>query len=118
MTNELVRRRMLDIRPSALRLLIDAVHSKKPVTGSTHEFYRYPARFSPQFAEAVIETFSAPGQVVLDPFMGGATTLVEARTLGRIGVGLDVNEFSCFFALPKTTTLSTSCEDSFQPWIQ
>jgi DNA modification methylase len=118
MTDELVRRRTLDIRPSALRLLIDAVHCKKPVTGSTHEFYRYPARFSPQFAEAVIETFSAPGQVVLDPFMGGATTLVEARTLGRIGIGLDVNELSCFIAHAKTTTLSTSDAELVRSWIQ
>jgi len=72
------------------------------ITGLTHDFYRYPARFSPQFAKAVIEAFTRPGEVVLDPFMGGATTLVEAQALGRIGIGLDVNELACFIARVKT----------------
>lgn len=61
-----------------------AVHSQEPVTGLTHNFYRYPARFSPQFARAAIEVFSEPGDVVLDPFMGSGTTLVEASALGRL----------------------------------
>jgi len=43
---------------------------------------------------------------VLDPFSGGATTLVEAQALGRIGIGLDVNELSCFISAAKTTVLS------------
>ena len=48
------------------------------IEGLTHEFYRYPARFSPTFAAAAIRGFSKPGQLVLDPYMGGGTTVVEA----------------------------------------
>src|SRR5712692_8889088 len=82
------------------------VHSREPVSGLTHNFYRYPARFSPQFARAAIEAFTRPGDVVLDPFMGGATTLVEASALARTAIGLDINELSCFVACAKTTPLT------------
>ena len=109
MTSQVSKRTAaLEIEPSALQGLLDAVHCKKPVTGLTHGFYRYPARFSPQFARTAIELFSKPGEIVLDPFMGGATTLVEARALGRVGIGVDINELSCFIARAKTTPLSRS----------
>ena len=63
--------------------LNEAVHSNSPVAGFTHNFYNYPARFSPEFARTVIDVFTKHGDLVLDPFMGGATTVVEARLLGR-----------------------------------
>lgn len=85
---------------------VDAVNSQQPVAGFTHSFYRYPARFSPLFARAAIEAFSEPGDTVLDPFMGGATTLVEALTLGRNAVGSDISSLATFLARLKTTTLS------------
>ena len=34
---------------------VDGVFSQKPVSGLTHKFYRYPARFSPYFARACIK---------------------------------------------------------------
>lgn len=36
-----------------------------------HNFYRYPARFSPTFARQIILAFSKPGYLVFDPFMVG-----------------------------------------------
>jgi hypothetical protein len=84
------------------KLLREAVHSKATVTGFTHNFYNYPARFSPLFAETVIDIFTEPGDLVLDPFMGGGTTLVAARLSGRYGIGTDINELSTFLAKAKT----------------
>ena len=55
--------------------LMEAFHSNKKVEGYTHKFYRYPARFNPDFIRQVILEFSEPGDVVLDPFMGGAPQL-------------------------------------------
>ncbi len=52
------------------------------MVGLTHGFYRYPARFSPQFARSAIEAFTEPLDTVLDPFMGGGTSAVEALGLG------------------------------------
>src|SRR5437868_1612371 len=38
---------------------------------STHGYYHYPARFSPEIARSVIECFSDRADWILDPFMGG-----------------------------------------------
>jgi len=48
--------------------------------------------------------------------MGGATTLVEARVLGRIGIGLDINSLSCFVARAKTTALSDAELRAVRVW--
>jgi hypothetical protein len=96
--------------------LVEAIRSCEPVTGYTHTFYRYPARFSPLFAREVIERFTLPGDVVLDPFMGGGTTLVEARTLGRRGVGSDVSSLAVFLAKTKTTLLTDSDSRELVRW--
>lgn len=42
--------------------------------------------------QAIIEKFSNPGDVVLDPFLGGGTTGVAAKMLGRRFVGVEVDE--------------------------
>lgn len=97
---------------------LKGVQSTEPVTGFTHNFYRYPARFSPCFARAAIEAFSRPGDVVLDPFMGGATTLVEARTLGRHAVGSDINSLSVFLARVKTTPLGEKDLGRIEDWVR
>jgi DNA modification methylase len=76
------------------------------VSGLTHGFYKYPARFSPVFARAVIEIFTKPGDLVLDPYVGGGTTLVEARALGREAVGIDISALAEFVANVKCTVLS------------
>lgn len=65
---------------------------------SPHGLYAYPARFSPHFAARAIETISKPGAMVLDPFMGSGTTLIEALRLGRKSVGVDISPISKFIA--------------------
>ena len=62
---------------------IKAVDNRRKVSGHTHDFYRYPARFSPSFAASVIKIFSDPYDLIIDPFMGGGTTLVEAKRLDQ-----------------------------------
>ena len=59
-----------------------------------HGFHSYPARMHPQTAARLLDALSAPGQTVLDPFCGSGTVLVEARRLGRRGLGYDVNPLS------------------------
>jgi len=95
---------------------LEAVHSRQPVTGLTHDFYRYPARFSPLFARAAIQAFTRPGDVVLDPFMGGGTTLVEARALGRRTLGTDISSLATFVTRVKTTPLSVQDKEVVSQW--
>lgn len=56
-----------------------------------HGFHSYPARMHPLTAKRLIESFSQPGDIVLDPFCGSGTVLVEARLLGRRAFGVDAN---------------------------
>jgi hypothetical protein len=63
----------LSRKEGRFRLVSDRFCLDGGPAGHTHNFYRYPARFSPQFARAAVEAFSAPGDTVLDPFVGGGT---------------------------------------------
>ena len=91
-----------------LKRLRAVARDSDPVLGLTHNFYRYPARFSPRFAAAAIREFSDPGDLVLDPFMGGGTTVVEALVAGRRVVGADINSLAVFIARAKTTPILAS----------
>lgn len=83
-----------------------AANNRSLVSGLTHCFYRYPARFSPSFVATAIDAFSEPGDVVLDPYMGGGTTIVEAMVRGRRAIGSDLNSLAVFVARAKTARLT------------
>jgi len=94
-----------------------AVSNRDKVTGAPHDFYRYPARFSPIFAREAIKTFTVPGDFVLDPFCGGGTTLVEALSLGRRAAGMDVSSLATFLARTKTTPISVHDKREIAAWL-
>ena len=83
-----------------------AFHSTARVQGYTHDFYKYPARFSPNFVRFILDSLTEPGDHVLDPFMGGGTTIVEAAASGRCAIGSDINLLARFVTKVKTTPLS------------
>ena len=62
----------------------------------------HPCRFPSQLPALAIGRLCPPGGLVLDPFMGSATTLVEAQRLGRPSIGIDVNPVSCLLGAAKT----------------
>ena len=103
-------------RVSCWEGIIAGIHDQEPVTGLTHSFYKYPARFSPSFARQVILAFSKPGDLVFDPFMGGGTTLVEACALGRRAIGTDINSLAVFLAETKTSVFSRAELNHLQSW--
>lgn len=98
--------------------LFDAVHSDKRVQGLTHSFYRYPARFSPRFAASAIKCFSKPGDFVLDPYMGGGTTIVEALAAGRRAIGNDLNSLGVFVTRAKTLRLTQEEIQELHLWAE
>ena len=69
----------------------------------THGYHSYPAKFIPQLAARLIGELSNPGDLIVDPFMGSGTTLVEAKLLGRPSVGVDINPVAHLISLAKTT---------------
>jgi len=98
--------------------LLRALHSTSPISGFTHNFYRYPARMSPEFARAAITLYSEPHDVILDPFLGGGTTVVEALANGRRSIGVDLNPLATFVASAKTTPLSKADESIVTQWAE
>jgi hypothetical protein len=49
----------------------------------------HPAKMLPAIAQRTISTYSAPGDLVLDPMAGIGSTLVEAMHLGRDAIGVE-----------------------------
>ena len=88
------------------------------VQGHTHDFYKYPARFSPSFVRFILDSLTEPGDYVLDPFMGGGTTIVEAAVSGRRAIGSDVNALARFVTGAKTTPLSEQDIAEVRNWVQ
>lgn len=112
----MTRRFVSDCSDNALASLLEAARDVAPVSGLTHNFYRYPARFSPKFVRTTIETLSKPGDLILDPFMGGGTTLVEALALGRHAVGVDISSLATFISEVKTTLYTEDDLQRLEQW--
>lgn len=98
--------------------LIESLRSTHRVDGLTHNFYKYPARFSPDFVREIILEFTEEGDCVLDAFMGGGTTIVESIANGRMALGIDINPISMFVTRVKTTPLSTRDKDGILNWAE
>jgi hypothetical protein len=97
--------------------LADGILSNGRVNGLTHNFYRYPARFSPDFVRAILKEYSKPGDLIYDPFMGGGTTLVEAAALGRDCIGTDISSLAAFISQVKTATYTETQLANVEAWI-
>lgn len=80
--------------------------SDAPANKGIHAIHTYPAKFIPQIPRKLIELFH-PGDssIVLDPFCGSGTTLVEAINLGLDAWGIDINPLACLTSRVKTTPL-------------
>lgn len=71
----------------------------------THNIHRYSGKFIPQIAERAISLLTLPGELVVDPYCGSGTTLLEAALLNRRAVGIDLNPLAVLIARVKTTPI-------------
>jgi DNA modification methylase len=69
----------------------------------THGFHSYPARFHPLLCRRLLAESARAGTVVLDPFVGSGTTLVEAALRGATGRGVDANPLAVALTALKAT---------------
>lgn len=58
---------------------------------ATHDA-KWRGNWSPYIPRNLLLRYSQPGDMVLDQFAGGGTTLVEAKLLNRNIIGVDVND--------------------------
>lgn len=80
-------------------------YREKERTKHVHRLHPYKGKFIPQLVEYFLDdhlddyktnVWFRPGDVVLDPFCGSGTTLVQANELGMHAIGVDVSEFNAW----------------------
>ena len=75
-------------------------------TAFTHGLHPYPAKFIPELPREIIRECTKERNVVLDPFCGSGTTLLEASIAGRKSIGIDSNPIATLISRAKTTALT------------
>lgn len=78
-------------------------YSEKERTKHVHRLHPYKGKFIPQLVEYFLddhinkfkkETFFQKNEIILDPFCGSGTALVQANELGIHAIGIDVSKFN------------------------
>lgn len=72
----------------------------------THGFFKYPCKFIPHIPRWAIMKYTSEGDIVVDPFAGSGTTLLESVILKRNGLGIDFDNFSHLLCKAKTKPLN------------
>ena len=75
----------------------------RPEDQSIHDWYRFVLSYPPHLVRDYLERFKiTKDAIVLDPFCGTGTTLVECKKLGIPSVGIEANPMPCFATRVKT----------------
>jgi len=76
---------------------------------SNHGFHTYPAMMIPQIARRLIETYGKNSEVILDPFMGSGTAILEAMLNKNFkkAYGIDINPLALLISKVKTTAINS-----------
>lgn len=68
-----------------------------------HGWHRYVGRFPAQLVRAIINSFALnEDDLILDPFCGSGTTVVEARLLGISALGIEISPLSAMISRVKS----------------
>lgn len=96
---------------------------KPPSTGGTstqhlHSLHKYKAKFFPRLVRSFLVEHienvpkNKRGEIVLlDPFVGSGTALIEASLLGVKSTGVDIDRLSCAITEAKFSALNLSTDD-------
>jgi len=76
-----------------------------------YKMHKYFARRPWNVFRELISQYSSPGEIVMDPFMGGGVTVIESLRLKRKVVGVDVNPLAVFITRMEVSSLNI---DRFQ----
>jgi len=82
--------------------------TRKDTAYITHGYYRYPAKFIPQIVSRLVEKYTKERDLVVDPFGGCGTTLVESKVMCRPSIGVDINPVAVLMTKAKKTPIKPS----------
>jgi DNA modification methylase len=71
-------------------------------TKHVHRLHPYLGKFIPQLVEWFLAQYFKEDDIILDPFMGSGTTLVQGNEMKMHTIGIDISEFNCLIAKVKT----------------
>ncbi len=76
---------------------------------NNHGFHTYPAMMIPQVARRLIEMYGKDKEILLDPFMGSGTALLEASLHKNFkkAYGIDINPLALLISKVKTTPINS-----------
>jgi len=70
-------------------------------TKHVHRLHPYLGKFIPQLVEWFLARYFQPDDMILDPFMGSGTTLIQGNEMKMHTIGIDISLFSCLIARVK-----------------
>ncbi|HNS16420.1 MAG TPA: DNA methyltransferase [Bacteroidales bacterium] len=82
-------------------------YTEAETTKHVHRLHPYKGKFIPQLVEYFLdehtdmfktETYFNKGDLILDPFCGSGTTMVQANELGMHCIGIDISAFNALIA--------------------
>jgi len=79
--------------------------TRKDTAYITHGYHRYPAKFIPQIVSRLATKYTKEGDLVVDPFGGCGTTLVESKVMCRPSIGVDINPVAVLITKAKKTPI-------------
>jgi len=82
-------------------------------TPHVHGLHKYKAKFFPRMIRTFLLTESNHNDnaIVLDPFVGSGTAIVESSFLGFSSIGVDIDKLSCLISESKSKLLSYSSQE-------
>ena len=83
-------------------------YSKRNWGSSLHSVCSYQGKMKPALAYHLVDTFSSPGDNILDPFSGSGTIPFEAALNGRHAYGLDIGLLATSISNAKLMLPSTT----------
>jgi len=105
-----IMKTFVSLKPEAVWSFKNIARSE--TTALTHSYHRYPAKFIPNIVEKLLNDFTKKDDLILDPFGGCGTTLVESKRLGRRSVCFDINPVAKFIAEVKVTPINPAKLDN------
>lgn len=73
---------------------------------ATHHIHKYPAKLIPHIPNYLINKFTKKEDIILDPFCGSGTTLLESLLCDRNALGVEINPVARLIAKVKTTPIN------------